>query len=79
MLIYCLKDFFKKNNDYICYLVGYENDIIQEYLKKIVSYLNLEKYIIFEGYQQNIVKYYEPISKYGNILMKLFENYCSIL
>ena len=59
MLIYCLKDFFKKNNDYICYLVGYENDMIQEYLKKIVSYLNLEKYIIFEGYQENIIKYYE--------------------
>jgi hypothetical protein len=58
MLIYSLQKFFKQNIDYQCYLVGFENEEIQTYLLKIVKYLHLEKYIIFEGYQEDIVKYY---------------------
>ena len=58
MLIYSLRNFFKQNTDYQCHLVGFENEEIQIYLIEIVKYLHLEKYIIFEGYQEDIVKYY---------------------
>ena len=59
MLLYALKKFFNIYNDYEFYLVGYENENIQEYIINVIKYLELEKYIKVEGYQNNVKKYYE--------------------
>lgn len=59
MLLYALKNFFKIYNDYKFYLVGYENENIEEYIKIIIKHLDLEEYVKIEGYQYNIKKYYE--------------------
>ena len=54
-----LKKFFNIYNDYEFYLVGYENENIQEYIINVIKYLELEKFIKVEGYQNNVKKYYE--------------------
>ena len=59
MLLFALKKFFKIYNDYEFYLVGYENEYIQNYILYIIKYLELDKYIKVEGYQNNVQKYYE--------------------
>lgn len=59
MLLYSLRDFFKEHAYYKCYLVGYESKEIQNYLQQVVSFLHLEPFIQFEGYQEDIKKYYD--------------------
>ncbi len=59
MLILSLIDVFKKYPDYKCYLVGTHTKYYDDYLKDIIKINNLKKYIIFEGYQSNVSKYYE--------------------
>ena len=59
MLLYSLRNFFKEYAYYKCYLVGYESKEIQTYLQQIVSFLNLEPFIQFEGYQEDTKKYYD--------------------
>jgi len=59
MLLYALKKFFNIYNDYEFYLVGYENENIQEYIINVIKYLELGEYIKVEGYQNNVKKYYE--------------------
>ena len=58
MLLFALKKIFEDYKDYKFYLVGYENNKIQSYLKYIINYLELEENIIIEGYQSNTKKYY---------------------
>ena len=58
MLLYSLRDFFKEHAYYKCYLVGYESKEIQNYLQQVVSFLHLEPFVQFEGYQEDIKKYY---------------------
>ena len=59
MLLYALKEFFMINDDYKFYLVGFENEDIQKYLKYMIEYLKLNNYVILEGYKENIEYYYE--------------------
>ena len=59
MLLYSLRDFFKEHVYYKCYLVGYESKEIQTYLQQVVSFLQLEPFVQFEGYQENTKKYYD--------------------
>ena len=59
MLILALKEVMKKYNDYKCILVGTNNIPYDNYLKHICKINNLEKNIIFEGYQSDVGKYYE--------------------
>ena len=59
MFIISLIDVFKKYPDYKCYLVGSHNEYYDNYLKNIIENNNLKKYIIFEGYQNNVDKYYD--------------------
>lgn len=58
MLIYSLIDIFKIYPDYKCYLVGTHAEHYDNYLKFLVKQNNLEKNIIFEGYQPDVNKYY---------------------
>lgn len=61
MLLFALKNIFsqKKYKNYIFYLVGSENDIIDHYIQSLIHYLNLSKNIKFEGFQENVKKYYD--------------------
>jgi glycosyltransferase involved in cell wall biosynthesis len=59
MFILSLINVFKKYPNYKCYLVGTHTKYYDEYLKDIVKINNLKKNIIFEGYQNNVTKYYE--------------------
>lgn len=59
MFIYSLLEIFKKYPDYKCYLVGTDNLYYDNYLKYICEILNIKKYILFEGYQDNVLKYYK--------------------
>jgi glycosyltransferase involved in cell wall biosynthesis len=60
MFIYSLIEIYKKYPSYKCYLIGcgesiyYDNYLI--YLSKI---FNLDNFLFFEGYQDNVSKYYE--------------------
>lgn len=58
MLLYALKKIFKIHDDYKFYLVGFENENIQKYIKFIINYLNIDKFIVIEGYQNETEKYY---------------------
>ena len=59
MFILSIIPIFKKYPKYKCYLVGTESEYYNEYLKYIIKINNLQNYILFEGYQENVVKYYE--------------------
>jgi glycosyltransferase involved in cell wall biosynthesis len=59
MFILSLINVFKKYPNYKCYLIGTYTKYYDEYLKDIVKINNLKKNIIFEGYQNNVSKYYE--------------------
>ena len=59
MFILSLINVFKKYPNYKCYLVGTHTKYYDDYLKDIVKINNLKKNIIFEGYQNNVTKYYE--------------------
>jgi len=59
MLLHALVEVFKKYNDYKFYLVGTHTESYDNYLKNIVSYLNIEDNICFEGFQNDTIKYYE--------------------
>ena len=59
MFILSLINVFKKYPNYKCYFVGTHTKYYDEYLKDIVKINNLKKNIIFEGYQNNVTKYYE--------------------
>ena len=59
MLLFSLKNFFKIHSDYEFYLVGYENDSMQRYIKYIINYLDLNKYIKIEGFRDEIENYYK--------------------
>ena len=61
MLLFALQKIFsqKKNQHYLCYLVGSENKTIEQYIKSLICYLNLKKYVIFEGFQEDVQKYYQ--------------------
>jgi len=59
MLIYSLVNVFKKYPDYKCYLVGTDNIYYDNYLKYLCDLLDVSKYISFEGYQDNVVRYYK--------------------
>jgi glycosyltransferase involved in cell wall biosynthesis len=61
MLILSLKDVFKKYNDYKCILVGTNNIQYDNYLKHICIINNLENNILFEGYQNDVTKYYNDL------------------
>ena len=59
MFIYSLLEVFKKYPDYKCYLVGTDNIYYDNYLKYLCELLDISKYISFEGYQDNVLKYYK--------------------
>mgnify|MGYP000846257536 CR=1 FL=1 len=61
MLLFSLQKIFlnQEYEHYKFYLVGYENDFIYSYMQFLVKYLNIEKFVYFEGYQNNIKKYYD--------------------
>ena len=61
MLLFSLKNIFnqEKYQHYLFYLVGSENNLIDDYIKTIIDYLGLSKYIIFKGFQDDIQQYYE--------------------
>ena len=59
MFIYSLLEVFKKYPDYKCYFVGTDNIYYDNYLKYLCELLDISKYISFEGYQDNVLKYYK--------------------
>jgi len=59
MFIYSLLDVFKKYPDYKCYLVGTDNIYYDNYLKYLCKLLDIEEFISFEGYQDDVFKYYK--------------------
>ena len=59
MLILSLVDVFKKHTNYKCYLVGTHTPKYDDYLKHLCKLYNISKNIIFEGYQEDVLKYYE--------------------
>jgi glycosyltransferase involved in cell wall biosynthesis len=59
MLLLSLINVFNKYPDYKCYLVGTHTKYYDDYLKDIIKNNNLKKNIVFEGYQNNVSKYYE--------------------
>jgi hypothetical protein len=59
MLLFSLIDIFKIYPDYKCYLIGCSNEYYDNYLKKLCFTLNINKFIFFEGYQENTLKYYK--------------------
>lgn len=59
MFILSLVNVFKKYPDYTCYLIGTNNLYYDNYLKSLVIDYNLTKNILFEGYQTDVLKYYE--------------------
>lgn len=59
MFLLSLVEVFKKYPDYKCYLVGTHTKYYDDYLKDIIKINNLKKNILFEGYQNNVIKYYE--------------------
>jgi len=59
MFILSLIDVFKKYPNYKCYLIGTHTKYYDEYLQDIIKINNLKKNIVFEGYQNNVSKYYE--------------------
>ena len=59
MFIYSLLDVFKKYPDYKCYLVGTDNIYYDNYLKYLCKLLDIEQFISFEGYQDDVFKYYK--------------------
>ena len=59
MFIYSLLEIFKKYPDYKCYLVGTDNVYYDNYLKSLCELLDIQKFISFEGYQDNVFKYYK--------------------
>ena len=59
MLLCALVEVFKKYNDYKFYLIGCHNENYDNYLKYLCKYLNIDKYVFFEGYQKDTLKYYK--------------------
>ena len=61
MLLFSLQKLFLNQDyqHYKFYLVGYENDQIDLFMHFIVKYLNIEKYVSFEGFQNDTKKYYD--------------------
>ena len=58
MLIYSLKEFFIINNEYKFYFVGTNNLYYDNYLIYLCKINNIDKNIFFEGYQDDVNKYY---------------------
>jgi glycosyltransferase involved in cell wall biosynthesis len=58
MLIISLVEIFNKYPDYKCYLIGTHNNKYDNYLKYLCKIYNLNKNIIFTGFQNNVVEYY---------------------
>lgn len=59
MLIYSLKDIFKKYPSYKCYLIGTHTERYDDYLKYLCKINGLERNIFFEGYKPNVKAYYD--------------------
>ena len=59
MFLFSLIDIFKIYPNYKCYLIGCSNEYYDNYLKKLCIILNINKFIFFEGYQENTLRYYE--------------------
>ena len=59
MLIMSLVNVFKKHTNYKFYLIGTHTKSYDDYLKYLCKFFNISKYVIFEGYQDNVIKYYE--------------------
>jgi glycosyltransferase involved in cell wall biosynthesis len=59
MLIISLIEIFNKYPDYICYLVGTYNNNYDNYLQYLCKYFNINKNIIFTGFQDNVLEYYK--------------------
>jgi glycosyltransferase involved in cell wall biosynthesis len=60
MFLNALIKVFQLYPDYKCYLVGTHNEKYDEYLKSLVNtYFKINKFVYFEGYQDNTKKYYE--------------------
>jgi len=58
MLIYSLKNFFSIYNDYKFYFVGTNNVNYDNYLIYLCKLNNIDKNIFFEGYKDDVNKYY---------------------
>lgn len=58
MLIYSLKEFFSIYNDYKFYFVGTNNENYDNYLLYLCKLNNIDKNIFFEGYKDDVNKYY---------------------
>jgi glycosyltransferase involved in cell wall biosynthesis len=60
MFLNALIKVFQLYPDYKCYLVGTHNEKYDAYLKSLVNtYFKINKFVYFEGYQDNTKKYYE--------------------
>lgn len=59
MFILSLVEVFKKYSDYQCYLIGTHTSYYDNYLINLCKLKDLDKNIIFEGYQTDVLKYYE--------------------
>ena len=60
MFLNALIKVFQIYPDYKCYLVGTHNEKYDAYLKLLVNtYFKINKFVYFEGYQDNTKKYYE--------------------
>ena len=61
MLLFALANIFYKFPSYQCYLIGSYTSYYDDYLKFLITKLKLNNNILFEGYQQNVSKYYNII------------------
>ena len=59
MFIISLSNIFKKYPNYKCYLVGTDSKYYDDYLKYLCKLYNLDKNIIFTGFQEDVAKYYQ--------------------
>jgi len=59
MLLKALIDIFKKYPNYKCYFVGTESEYYDNYLKNLVKVFDIEKNVIFCGFQSDVEKYYD--------------------
>ena len=58
MFLKSLIDVFKRYPDYQCYLVGCGTIEYDNYLKGLIKDYELDRYVIFQGYQNDTLKYY---------------------
>lgn len=59
MFLMALIDIFKKYSNYKCYLIGTHTIEYDNYLKYLCKIFDISNNVIFEGYQDNVKKYYE--------------------